>query len=105
MPSYGKIFFPTEVILVFIHEKPAFFARIESVVPDVKKGWWKMTFLILTIPLQTMTWILDDDQMRGASYTMGGNPVRIERIESPQEPPKQADKTGPGKIVSMFDEP
>ncbi len=107
MPPYGKMFYPSEVILIYMHEKPVFFARIESVKPDVKKNWWKMTFTILTLPLQSMTWTLDNDQMRGSSYTMGGNPMRIERVDAPalETPPPKEDKNGHGKVISMFDEP
>jgi hypothetical protein len=101
-------FFKGDVILVYIHSQPAFFARVESVQPDRKKGWWKMTFLVLTIPLQKMTWILDEEQVRGADFTMGGNPVRIERVETPQEKidkgPETSKEEKPGRVVSMFGE-
>lgn len=67
-----------------------------------------MTFLVLTIPLQKLIWILDDDQIRGADFTMGGNPVRIERVAAPEkkldresEPPGQEET---GRVVSMFGE-
>jgi hypothetical protein len=103
-----EIFFQGEVILVYFHNEPAFFARVESVLPDRKKGWWKMTFLVLTVPLQKMTWILDDEQMRGADFTMGGNPVRIEGVEAPEEKIDQGTETpkeeNPGRVVSMFGE-
>lgn len=72
-----------------------------------------MTFLALVIPLKKITWILDDDQMRGSDFTMGGAPIRIERLVVPdddlQEEPSQNDQTNEmknqsegGKIISMF---
>jgi len=109
MPPYGEKFTQGEVVLVHYQNQPAFFARIERLIPDRKKGWWRMTFLVLALPMQKMTWILDDDQMRGADFTMGGNPVRIERVESPaEEGPPQEDVDsggeGSGHVVPMFGE-
>ena len=112
MPYYSKIFHPGEVVLIFFQDKPSFFARVETVEPDVKKGWWSLTFLSLTIPLQTMTWTLDDDQMHGANFTMNKNPIRIERVETPEIPasappqkeehPKSEQRRG--RVISMFDD-
>ncbi|MBN1350768.1 hypothetical protein JXJ21_15225 [candidate division KSB1 bacterium] len=74
-----------DLILVTVEEKPAFFGRIEKIVPDVKKNWWQVTFLLLQVPLKVMTWILDDKQIRGEDFTMSGIPLRIERVEVPEE--------------------
>lgn len=74
-----------DVILVYVEDKPAFFARIEKIVADTKKGWWQVTFLILSIPLKTYTWILDNEQIRGADFTMGGTPMRIEVVKAPDQ--------------------
>lgn len=117
MPPYGQMFSKGEVILVYIQNEPAFFARVEEVRSDVKRGWWQLTFLILSIPLKKMTWILDDDQVRGAEFTMGGTPVRIERVVEPKEtiqpqtsssqesaPEKKQDKEGGARILSLFDD-
>jgi len=110
MIPYGKMFYSGEVILIYIQEEPAFFARVEEVTADVKKGWWRMTFTILSIPLDTQSWLLDDDQMRGQAFTMNKVPVRIERVEKPaslkQEQP-QPKKEKPGddgesNVVSFF---
>jgi hypothetical protein len=35
--------------------------------------------------MKTVTWIIDDDQIRGADFTMGGTPVRLEKIQPPAE--------------------
>jgi hypothetical protein len=81
MPHYSRMFSRGEVILIHYRDNPSFFARVENVKADRKKGWWQISFLILIIPPKKMTWILDDDQMRGGDFTMGGNPIRIERVE------------------------
>ena len=111
MQQSNKMFRPGEVVLIYFHEKPSLFARIEDIRADVKKGWWRVTFLPLMLPLQKVTWILDNDQLRGAEFTMQQNPVRIERVVAPEEkgtpekketpPPEQKDG---GRIISMFDE-
>ncbi|MDZ7332373.1 MAG: hypothetical protein ONB31_10385 [candidate division KSB1 bacterium] len=74
----------TDVVLVYIENNPTFFARIEDISPDIKKGWWRVRLLILQIPLMVTTWILDDDQIRGADFTMGGTPIRIEKVVAPR---------------------
>lgn len=72
-----------DVVLVYIDNNPTFFARIENISPDNKKGWWRVGLLILQIPLMVTTWILDNEQIRGADFTMGGTPIRIERVTAP----------------------
>jgi len=113
MIPYGKMFSVGQVILVYIKEEPGFFARVERVQPDQKKGWWQMTFLVLAIPLKTMSWILDDEQMRGQTFTMNGVAMQIKQVEAPDEEyfsaaetktakDKPEDKSG--NVISMFDE-
>jgi hypothetical protein len=108
-----------ELVLVHIDNKPAFYARVEAIDPDVKPGWWQVKLLVLTIPLQLYTWILDDTQVAGAPFTMGGTPVRLEKVISPvvrsPEPPaepepvvvelvkSQTTGSGSGKVVSLAD--
>jgi len=74
-----------DLVLVHIDNKPGFFARIEEITPDVKPGWWQVKLLVLAFPLQIFTWTLDESQINGAPFTMGGTPVRLEKIESPVE--------------------
>jgi hypothetical protein len=114
MPPYGDIFRTGEVLLFHFSEKPGFFARIEDIQSDRKKGWWQFSFLVLSIPLQKMTWILDNDQMRGGDFTMSGEPIRIERVVAPDSflksvpekdvPEKDEEKRDGGKVISMFDD-
>lgn len=110
MPQYEKMFRKGEVLLIYFRDKPGLFVRVEKILPDRKKGWWQMELLTLTTPLQKITWILDDDQMRGADFTMGGNPIRIERVHAPaqetlktdNESPEKQNKDSQARIVPMF---
>ena len=69
-----------DIVLVYLNESPAFFARIEAIEPDIKPGWWQVKLLVLETPLQTVDWILRDAYVQGDQFTMGGTPVRIERV-------------------------
>ena len=105
-----------DLVLVHVDDKPGFYARIEDISPDVKKGWWVVKLLVLTFPLQVYTWILDESQLDGASFTMGGTPLMLEKIESPvhhEIPVKEdedaavgssaGDGTQRSKVVSLLD--
>lgn len=105
-----------DLVLVHVDQKPGFYARIEDISPDVKKGWWVVKLLVLTFPLQVYTWILDESQLDGADFTMGGTPLMLEKIESPvphEEPAITASKksvtaseqgeTERPKVVSLLD--
>ncbi len=70
-----------DVVLIYYQERPAIFARIESIEPDIKKGWYHVTLLLLTIPTQPVTWILRDAYLEGSPFTMGGRPVRLEEVK------------------------
>lgn len=74
-----------DIVLVHVDDKPGFYARIEEIAPDVKPGWWQVKLLVLTFPLQVFTWILDEFQLEGAPFTMGGTPLRLEELVSPVE--------------------
>ena len=113
MPPYRDMFKTGEVVLARFEESPLFFARVEEVIADGKKGWWQMSLLILTVPLKVITWILNDNQMRGAGFTMNRQPLRIERVESPMdsevEKPTENKKGDSGErdggvVVSLFDD-
>ncbi|HEY6839184.1 MAG TPA: hypothetical protein VI389_10610 [Geobacteraceae bacterium] len=104
-----------DLVLVHIDNQPGFFARVEDISPDVKPGWWQVKLLVLTLPLQVYTWILDESQIEGAPFTMGGTPVRLEKVVSPlpaTEPEEPADgasektagaKKGGAKVVSLLE--
>lgn len=97
-----------DLVLVHIDRKPAFYARIEGISPDAKAGWWQVKLLVLTLPLQVYTWILEDVQINGTPFTMGGTPVAIEKVVSPVEkvapPPHEPNdsKQGGAKVISIL---
>lgn len=82
-----------DLVLIYIENKPDFYARVEEIAPDAKPKWWRVKFLALTLPLQMMTWIIDDEQIRGADFTMSGTPIRIEKVVPPQETDEPCAKT------------
>lgn len=72
-----------DLVLVHIDNKPGFFARVEDISVDVKPGWWQVKLLVLTLPMQVYTWVLDESQINGAHFTMGGTPILLEKVVSP----------------------
>lgn len=105
-----------DLVLVHVDNKPGFYARIEDISPDVKKGWWVIKLLVLSFPLQVYTWILDESQIAGALFTMGGTPLMLEKIVSPvlhEEPLKPVESSSTTaaensdhprpKVVSLVD--
>jgi len=106
-----------ELVLVHVEDSPAFFARIECISPDVKLDWYQVTLLVLQVPLVEVTWILKEEYINGASFTMGGKRVVLEPVVAPpKEPPSDEDrksrrdpkkKASPdretGKVISLFE--
>ncbi|MCP4681666.1 MAG: hypothetical protein GY864_04985 [Desulfobacterales bacterium] len=70
-----------DVVLIYYLEQPTVFARIEHIRPDVKKDWYQATFLFLTLPTQTVTWILRGSYINGAPFTMDGKNMRLEEVK------------------------
>lgn len=68
------------VVIINYHGKPAMYARIEAIEPDIKRGWYRITFLLLTIPPKPVTWILREEYINGADFTMGGVPMTIKEV-------------------------
>lgn len=95
---------PGELVLIHYQEQPAVYARIEAVEPDIKKDWFRVTLLLLTIPAQEVTWILRESYVDGAEFTMGGRPVRLAEVPRPaavepdrdREPPREGEK---GRVI------
>jgi hypothetical protein len=100
-----------DLVLIYYKDTPGVYARIEKIEADVKKDWYQVTLLLLTIPHQVITWILREEYINGQVFTMGGNSMRMEKIERVafkdemfhQEPEESTDtKKGnktPAKIV------
>jgi len=104
---------PTDIgdlVLVHVNRNPAFFARLESVQPDVKPGWYQAKLLVLQVPIRSVVWILRDAYIQGEEFSMGGAPVRLEKVvappdESEPEPEAPPPDGGEGKprarIISL----
>jgi len=74
-----------DLVLVYVNNSPAFFARIEGIEPDVKPEWWQVRLLILQTPLKTVSWIIREPYIQGEVFTMGGTPIRLEKVIAPVE--------------------
>jgi hypothetical protein len=73
-----------DLVLVHIENQPAFFARIESIFADVKPHWFQVKMLVLQVPLVVITWILREPYINGEEFTMGGRPIRMEKVIAPE---------------------
>lgn len=74
-----------DVVLIYLEDSPVSFARVETILPDTKKDWYHIKLLMLTIPLQVVTWILKQAYMDGAEFNMNGKKMRLETVKSPIE--------------------
>ena len=105
-----------DIVVVNVDNKPGFYARIDQITPDIKPGWWQVQLLVFTFPLQVFTWILDEYQLEGAEFTMGGTPIRMDPVVSPLEeerlrkelekkkqPGRQRPESSKAKVVSLSD--
>lgn len=73
-----------DLVLIHYQKQPAIFGRIEAIEPDVKKDWYQVTLLLLTIPPHKVTWILRREYIDGAEFTMGGVPMSLEPVPMAQ---------------------
>lgn len=74
-----------DIVLIYIEDSPMFFARVESIWPDVKKDWFNIELLVLQVPLQMAVWTLKDIYINGAEFFMGGKKMRMEVIKAPHD--------------------
>ncbi len=97
-----------DIVLIHFNDRPAVYARIEAIGPDIKKDWYNITLLILTIPQQTVTWTLREEYINGSPFTMVGNALMLkkleripykERAEGLFQDKGHKDKVSPGKII------
>jgi len=102
-----------DVVLIYHNEEQAFFAQIQDVSPDHKRGWYQVRLLILQVPLTEVTWILKEEYINGEIFTMDGDSVRMEKVtgsrgeaEDPQPSDRGSvgkDNLAGGKVISIFD--
>ena len=91
-----------DLVLVHLDRKPGFYARINDITPDVKRGWYQVELLVLSLPSQTLVWILEETHLQGEEFTMGGRPVQLALI--PPKTPPQSNSPGPegkAKIIPL----
>jgi hypothetical protein len=97
-----------DVVLIYRQERPTVFARVEHIEPDIKRDWYHITLLLLTVPTQVVTWILRGSYIEGESFTMGGVPMRLELVKkttireeppSPRESGVKKESNRPGTVI------
>lgn len=74
-----------DVVLVYMDDNPAFFARVDEISADVKEGRFQVKLLMLHIPLLVVSWILREAYFNGQQFSMGGRSMRIEKVIAPAE--------------------
>ncbi len=76
---------PNDIVLIYLEDAPVFFARVESILPDHKKGWFQIKLLMLQIPLQAVVWILKEEYINGEEFFMNQKKMRLEKVVCPVE--------------------
>ena len=94
-----------DLILIYYQETPTVYARIESIEPDMKKDWYQIGLLLLTIPAQTVTWTLREEYINGTSFTMGGQSMRLEEVKRVSQSPGREDTGKPAKVLPFKKNP
>ena len=103
-----------DIVIIYLENSPLAFARIESIEPDIKRGWFIIKLLLLQIPLQAVTWILRDAYINGETFTMGGKEMRMEKVVCPEDPepvdieppPQESEAAKPvtgAKVITLAD--
>lgn len=94
----------SDLVLIHIENKPAFYGRVEKVSSDVKPNWWRVKFLFLTLPFQVVTWIIDEEQIRGSDFTMGGTPIRIEKVVVTQDDDDASEQNEEAQSIEQLED-
>lgn len=91
-----------EVLLVYYLEKPAVYARIETIEPDIKRGWFHVTLMLLTVPARTVTWILREAYIDGEPFTIDGVTIKLEEVKKSRAQSKQKETVkSPAKVIPL----
>lgn len=94
-----------DLVLIYYQDNPAVYARIEGIEPDIKKDWYRVTLLLLTIPAQTVTWILREEYINGTSFTMSGQSMKLEGVKRVSKSPGRKDTDKPAKVLPFKKSP
>ena len=80
---------PEDIIIIQIDRKVNHFAYVTDIKPDHKRGWWIISFILLSPTtennFQEISWILDDQQIRGEEFTMNNIPHQLIKFEPPRK--------------------
>lgn len=98
-----------DIVLIHYEDQPSLYARIESIEADIKKEWYQVTLLLLTIPSQVITWILREEYINGAPFTMGGRSMMLKEVKRVPPPPMpepddqsvDSNKGKKGKVINF----
>lgn len=74
-----------DIVLIYLEDSPIFFARVESIWPDVKRDWFNIELLVLQVPLKVIIWTLKDDYINGGTFYMDGKAMRMEVVKPPDD--------------------
>ncbi len=96
------MFAVNDLVLVHLDRNPAFYARINEITPDVKRGWHQVELFILTLPPRNVVWILDEHHLHGEEFTMGGRPVQLILIPpKPYSEPELQESPRKAKVIKL----
>jgi hypothetical protein len=70
-----------DIVLIHNDKGSPFYSLIEDINPDIKKGWWVVSFILLVYPHSKYSWLLRDEQLQGEEFTMNGNKIKIEEFK------------------------
>ena len=90
------------VLIAAVDPEMLGFAVVTNITRDTSRRdeWYHVEMKVLSVPIQTMTWILRPEQMSGREvFTMGGKPrfvapLAIERARPGEPSPEKPAKTG-----------
>ena len=77
------------------------FFHVNDIIADVKPGWWLVTLQGVNT-VQTVTLIMDNDQIAGEPFTLDGNPLEVKVYARVLAPAVVKKSSSPSEIISMF---
>jgi hypothetical protein len=69
-----------DLLMIYGERTPLGFARVEDISPDLKPGWWRITLMLLHVPIQYITWILREEYIDGEFFSIEGRRMRLQRL-------------------------
>ena len=91
-----------DIFLCFVDNSPAFYARVNEISYDVKPGWYEFMFTQLGMPLNHIAWKLQAAHINGDDFTMGGKPIKIQKVNFPAVRDVQPEKPKTqGKVIDI----